>query len=574
MLFGLPFILAGVAVGLFVYYPMISSWWSAYGWVEVPCWIEKAEMKFFPGSKGTSAHQIEAVYRYEFERRPYHGDQVGDFGGSDKLGSSQEEALEQLQASKNAGRPFRCFVNPSKPEQSVLFRDLRWPLLLILSIFPTVFPLAGCLVSIGGWRQSRRAAKITRLSEQHPTEPWRWRPEWMGEKIRPAPDNLSYILGVAGWIVLVQLPLALAVIVGRAIATSPLALLALLPCLLALIPLYFAWMRVKSRMAFGHPALLVSQMPLSPGRALKGELQFDRVPSPLGSMDVRVLCQRHITCSSGDTRTMAKETVWESTQTLSASEARRDFDGVVLPLHIDLPRGLPCSVVDEASIVTTDGETHVWTLEIKSSQGGKAVVLPLPVFTSADSESVSEAVPDQMALLSMDDLVLRLQARGIQMELDENDNPSCIICPLGRNLHISLFLLVFGSLWLTAFWFLSAQGAPLIFRLFWGITSPLILGIGVWLLLHSRHIEIVAREMRILNRLGPFYSWCEILEPRHFTGFTHDSNLQSGNQFYYRVRGETVFGKTKTLVDGITESITAETLAKRLEEWRRKEAAG
>jgi hypothetical protein len=44
--------------------------------------------------------------------------------------------------------------------------------------------------------------------------------------------------------------------------------------------------------------------------------------------------------------------------------------------------------------------------------------------------------------------------------------------------------------------------------------------------------------------------------------------MQSGNQFYYRVRAETTFGKTKTLIDGITESVTAETLAKRFEEWR------
>jgi hypothetical protein len=36
------------------------------------------------------------------------------------------------------------------------------------------------------------------------------------------------------------------------------------------------------------------------------------------------------------------------------------------------------------------------------------------------------------------------------------------------------------------------------------------------------------------------------------------------------VRAETIFGKTKTLVDGITESVTAETLARRLDEWRKQ----
>ena len=46
--------------------------------------------------------------------------------------------------------------------------------------------------------------------------------------------------------------------------------------------------------------------------------------------------------------------------------------------------------------------------------------------------------------------------------------------------------------------------------------------------------------------------------------------MQSGNQSYYRVIAETTFGKKRTLVSGITESITAETLAKRLEEWKKR----
>jgi hypothetical protein len=46
--------------------------------------------------------------------------------------------------------------------------------------------------------------------------------------------------------------------------------------------------------------------------------------------------------------------------------------------------------------------------------------------------------------------------------------------------------------------------------------------------------------------------------------------MQSGNQFYYRVLAEATFGKKKTLIDGITESVTAETLAKRLDDWRKR----
>ena len=89
-------------------------------------------------------------------------------------------------------------------------------------------------------------------------------------------------------------------------------------------------------------------------------------------------------------------------------------------------------------------------------------------------------------------------------------------------------------------------------------------------LLYSRRVEIMAGELRIVNRIGPFYSWRETFEPRHFTGFTHDTHMKLGDQFYYRVRAETIFDKRKTLIEGITEPITAKALVQRLEEWRKR----
>lgn len=578
VLFGLPFILAGLAVGAYMYFPMVSSWWSARGWEEVPCWIETAELKTSRGNKGGTNYAAEARYRYEFDRQKFHGDQVSLFGGSDNMGDFQKQAFRQIQLVKGKERQFRCFVNPSKPEQAVLFRDLRWGLLLMLSIFPTIFPLAGFAVSIGGWVQSRKRSINKKLAAKHPDEPWRWRSEWAGDSIQASKDGLPFILAVAGWILVVQLPLALAVVLEGELAKSALAFWALLPTCLAGIPLFFAWKRVKARRVLGRPSLQLKQLPARPGAALVGHLRFDRVLAPLSSISARVLCQRHITRRSGDSQTTAKETIWEHTETLSAAEGWRDANGATLPVNIEIPRGLPCSTVDEASIVTTEGEQHVWTLEISSSQSGKPAILPLPMFVTEEEEEAeakfTETHPAVIAVLSTGDLISRLKARGLHAEFDSNGIPTSFDCPAGRNRGLSIFLLLFGTVWFAAFLFMEYQGAPLIFRLVWGISAPLILGLGVWMSLHSRRVEIRAGALRILNRLGPFYSWQESFEPRHLTGFTHESNMQSNNQFFYRVQAETIFGKKKTLFDGITESVTAEALAKRLEQWRKREADG
>ncbi|MGV3660361.1 MAG: DUF3592 domain-containing protein [Prosthecobacter sp.] len=573
VLFGMPFILAGLAIGWFLYLPAIHSWWSARGWEQVPCWIEKADMES-SRSKNSTTYNTKARFRYVFDGRTFHSEEVSLLGGgSDNVGTFQQEAFAQIRPYQGLEKPFRCFVNPERPQQAVLFRDLRWGLLLMMSLFPMVFPLAGSLVAVLGGKQAREARHAQQLVAKHPGEPWRWRREWEGETVRASQTGVLFVLVIAGWILLVQAPLALAIIASGELAASPLAFLGLLPAALALIPLALLWRRLKMRGRLGSLSLWLKQTPVSPGRALEGELRFDRMLSPLTTVNVRVLCQRQITRRSGDSTTTSKETLWEHSEGFSAAEARRDIGGMALPLRIDIPPGLPCSMVEDAAFILGDDEQHVWSMEVSTETGGRAVILPLPVFirqgdvvpAQPDTTCQVEAIAPNTAQLQE-----RLKARGLNVEFDTNGLPTLLDCPPGRFKGMSWFLLFFGSVWSIAFVAMLFGGAPFIFLLVWGTTSPLILGLGVWTLLHCRRVDISPGEMRVTDTVGPLYSKRQTFELRHFVGFSHDSNMQSGNQFYYRVRGETIFGKKLTLVDGITESVTAQTLANKLENWRKK----
>lgn len=576
VLFGMPFILIGMMAGWTLYFPAIGSWWSARGWEQVPCWIEAAEMDSSRSDKGGTTYDTKATFRYEFDGRTYHSDKVSLLGGgADNIGTFQQDAFAQIRSYQGQEKPFRCFVDPANPQQAVLFRDLRWGLLLMMSIFPVVFPLAGCLVSVGGFLQSRNYRVSTRLAERHPEEPWRWKPEWSEDVIKPSSSGLGFLLAVAGWILAVEAPLALAIIVSGELAASPLAFLGLLPAALALIPLAFAWRRLKTKNRLGHPSLWLKQTPVSPGRPLEGELRFDRMLSPLDTVQARMSCQRHIVRPSGNGTNTTKETIWEHVETLSAAEARRDMGGMALPLRILIPAGLPCTVVEDATPASEHGEQHVWSLEVSPDQGGKPVVLPLPVFIRQDDvalEEVDNAYEVEAIAPNTAQLQDRLSARGVNVEFDSSGLPTLFDCPPGRFKGVSWFLLFFGTVWSIAFGAMVFGGAPFIFLLIWGVSSPLILGYGVWTLLHRRYVKISPDQMLITDMAGALYSKRQTFEPRHFVGFSHDSNMQMGSQFYYRVLGETIFGKKLTLVDGITESVTAQTLADKLERWRTPEA--
>ena len=189
----------------------------------------------------------------------------------------------------------------------------------MMSFFSTIFPLMGFLISIADWQESREANLKQKLAAQHPGEPWRWHSEWAENSIQATSDYLPFILGTAAWILLVQLPLVLAVILGGELAKSEEAGFALLPVLLALIPLCMAWRCAQSRMALGRPTLQLKQLPVKPGSLLEGELRFDRALSPMRSVSARVLCQRQSTRSKGNSRTNAKETIWEHMENLPAA---------------------------------------------------------------------------------------------------------------------------------------------------------------------------------------------------------------------------------------------------------------
>ncbi len=568
-LFGLPFILAGLAVGWFLYFPALSSWWSARGWEEVPCWIEDAEMTTSHDSEGGTTQKTEATFRYKYRGRTLRSDQVSFCGGSDNIGDFQQRVHAQIRAHEGQEKPFRCFVNPAAPEQAVLFRDLRWGLMLLMSAFPLLFPLAGLLISMGGLSESRKTALVKKLTTQHPGEPWRWRPEWAGETIQPSGNALPAFLVAGGWILLVQLPLALAIILSGAFVSEPLSILALLPSLLAWIPLSAAWKRLKARLALGRPTLWLKQTPIRPGHTLEAELRFDRVLSPRDVIQVKLLCQSRRTRRTGKNTSTLTETIWEHTALLSPGEARREITGVALPLRVAIPRGLPCDVID----AETSGERHAWTLQLTPAGGGKPTELPLPVFVTSEEAKLAEADPadvKEVAAPSTEQIVERLKFRGIHAEFDADGIPSLIDSPPGQSRAMALFLIAFGSIWFAIFIVLVKQDAPWIFRLVWGLTSPFILGMGLWTLIYGRRVEITPDELRITTRLASLYSWKESYAPRHIIGFSSDTNMQSGNQAYYHVIAETTFGKKRTLLGGITESITAETLAKRLELWKKR----
>lgn len=569
VLFGGIFIAGGLAVGLFLYFPMLIDSMRVQSWIEIPCEVKSVNMETSHSSKGGTSYRVVAEYRYKFRGRTHEGDRVGLTSGADNVGDFQQRVYDELKPFQQNGTPFRCFVNPSDPSQAVLYREMRWGLAALVSLFPMLFPLVGGFVTFAGIVGSRNARRCLALRESNPGAPWKWRLEWEGAAVTPKSDGLGICIAVSALILLVQLPLVTTVVVTGTLSESSQAGLAFLPALLALIPLRMAWNRLRRRRVIGVPSLEIKVWPMEPGRTIQADLMLAKNISPRETLIIKVTCSKVTTRSTGKGMSTRHETVWENTQTISSAEAQREIIGSRLPLSIDLPSGYPAADVGEDT--HGSAESHEWILEVGARSVPGSFKLPLPVFGRARDHDDQATNPHEAPAPPVIDgagLAERLQKSGIVTAFGPDGTLSSIHCPARRMRAVALFLIVFGLVWSAIFIALVAQGAPLLFRLIWGVTSPAILLGGLWMLIHDRRFEIVGSELCVRSRAGPFYSKVQRFEARHIVRFTTDSNMQSGNQSFYRVRAETTFAKTITLVDGIRDSVTAEALARKLTEWK------
>ena len=108
-----------------------------------------------------------AEYAYQYGGKQYTGRRVSLYG-SDNVGSFQQDVYRQLSEYRKSGRPFRCYVDPQQPDESILFRDLRWEMIGFQSIFALVFGgvgfglLAFCLLGRQGESRSGAHGRSSR----------------------------------------------------------------------------------------------------------------------------------------------------------------------------------------------------------------------------------------------------------------------------------------------------------------------------------------------------------------------------------------------------------------------------
>ncbi|OYV07255.1 MAG: hypothetical protein CFE26_01925, partial [Verrucomicrobiales bacterium VVV1] len=147
------FAVAGLGVTFGVVIPGAMRYFAAQSWVETPATVIWSRVKSHSGESTT--YSADLFYRYQFEGRTYRSNGYNLMSGS----SSGRDTKQEIVDAHPPKSALTCYVNPRKPWQAIVKRDLGASALFAL------FPLPFLGIGFGGmfWSLKKRRAEKARL---------------------------------------------------------------------------------------------------------------------------------------------------------------------------------------------------------------------------------------------------------------------------------------------------------------------------------------------------------------------------------------------------------------------------
>jgi hypothetical protein len=97
------------------------TWWKARGWQPTKCLIVSARMKLKEGTE--NRYDEEVIYEYDFGGQLHRGDRVRILNFTIRRYRDANEA--ELQARYPPNSIAECYVNPARPAEALLDRELQ-----------------------------------------------------------------------------------------------------------------------------------------------------------------------------------------------------------------------------------------------------------------------------------------------------------------------------------------------------------------------------------------------------------------------------------------------------------------
>jgi hypothetical protein len=377
LLFALPFAGAGVWIGVWLAGDLLAHS-RMQSWEGTPAVIVRAKLDSQSDAEGGTSNRATAEYTYQYRGQQYTGRRVAVHGGGDNIGSFQQNAYRQLEEHRKSGRPFRCYVNPAKPSEAILFRDLRWEIVLFKMVAALVFGFIGFGLSAAAVFGSRKLRADKALAALHPDEPWLCKKDWADGKIKASGKAATFIL--VAFTAIWSLAAAPAWLMFREnrIVGEWSNLVGMLFPVFGLMLIWCSIGAVLRRRKFGRAVFEMASTPGVIGGQLAGVIRIPAKIEPEDGFCITLNCVQKKVC--GDSA--REDVLWQDEQRIARGLSDSDPDESAIPVLFQIP--YDCRPTDE----TTSQNETIWRLAVSAKGLGANVAIDfnVPVFQTPESD--------------------------------------------------------------------------------------------------------------------------------------------------------------------------------------------
>ena len=503
-LFALPFIAVGIGMSCWCAH-LVTQHIAMRSWTEVPATITGAELKTNRTKKGGTRNEVVATYDYQYDGRPFTGKQVSLAGNKVNFGSFQRVAYDELKRHLDQHTPFHCYVDPEKPIESVLYRELHGEPLAFFTVFAALFGSVGMAMFVGALAKARRAparSGVDAAAEQ----PWHERSDWAAGKIRSTGGAAvagPVLAAVALFWNIAALPLYWKLYDSFAGENSGWRWFALaFPTVGVLLLLALGRQIVRAR-KFGESTLELASTPGIVGGQLAGLVRIANAVLPADGFHITLTCLEKVPQSKGKEHELV---LWQD-ERLVMHPIRDGDAGALGTIAVPVLFAIPFESVESSRADST--RNVIWLLDIWAKLPGVdySAQFEVPVFKTSQSRrdfTLDERLaadfspaPPREAVLADAGITEELLGDGVRL-----------VFPPARNLGSAFGLTAFLAIWIGAIWLMIWVRAPFFFPIVFGLFGLIALWIVLDLWLYRSEIEATNNELRVhAGWLGIGRSW-------------------------------------------------------------------
>ncbi len=557
LLFCIPF--AGVGTGFgYVIVSSLIKCQAMKSWVEVPAVITQTNLDVNSDSDSTS-YKVTVTYTYVYNDKSYTGNKVSMHSGSDNIGSFQKKTYAELLKYKKSGEPFRCYVNPANPSESILFRTPRWEKLGFYMILTLIFGGFGYGLLYGAIRGISTKRQEDQLKSLYQNEPWLWKTQWKDGIIHSQSKAklIGSIIFALFWN-LISTPI-LFIIPGELQKGNKPVLIGLLFPFVGIILAVWAIRNLLQWLKFGDSTFVMDIKPGVIGGPLKGKIHTKVNIKPENGFHLTLSCINRVATGSGKHHNTKEHIRWQDTCDIEREIYDYDPSRSVIPVLFQIPYDSP-----ETNDDSPNNRTF-WRLEISAQVPGVdyAASFEVPVFKTP--ESSKGFVLDRSSIAAYQapfDPEAAFKNEGIRVEPSITGG-KCYVFPADRNKGAAFSLFVFLLIMTGIMIFILKVKAPIIFPTVSGFFELILIWFFLDMLLFRSRVEVYHKSLSIEK--GIFSLKKNQLDFSDVDRFEIKSGMTNGNKLYYNLNVVLKGSKKHLIAKNLPSRHMAENLAKEME---------